>query len=80
MGYQYKYSDQEKKLFEALGLIWSIDQLGYSPPMAYENAALRAFVHNMTGPAVEALRRGYIAFTEGTAFRLTPEFDKLITF
>lgn len=77
-------SDAEHKLFKALGHEWLIKQCEHEyaipAPKAYDMVAMEMFKENRTGPAVEALRRGINALHNCKVYRLTPEFDELISF
>lgn len=79
-------SDAETKLFHALGASLWVELVegtkGTTPipaPRAYSMIAVEVFIKNLSGPAVEALRRALIHFDKG-GFRGTPEFDRLISF
>ena len=72
------YSENEKKLFAALG-IERYTEHSIVPSIVYRAAIEEAFIQNKQGGAVEALRRGAKAFlVDGTPYRLTEAFDKLI--
>lgn len=72
-----KYSEAELKMFAALGCVIQDD---CSASRMYANAALLCFTNDLSGPAVDALRRGFITFGNTTVFRNTPEWDNLIRF
>ncbi len=46
----------------------------------YRMCVEKAFCNNSQGPAYDALRRAYKAIRQCTHYRMTPEFDKLISF
>jgi hypothetical protein len=72
------FSTNEIKIFTKLGLA---DLLQQEPAMVYQAAISLVFSRYLTGPHVEALRRGYIAaFVESTVQRRTFEFEDLIEF
>ena len=68
----------ELKLISSFNLSYAI---GYVDIISiYRMCVEIAFIENMSGPNVEALRRMYKAFTIGDVLRHTPKFDKLIEF
>lgn len=73
------YSKAEQALFEALGFK---DLLSHLEPWGlYRMASEKAFVNNLQGPEIEALRRGTKALlVDCKPYRMTPEFDSLVTF
>lgn len=75
-----KYSDNETKMFNDLGF----SHLVYSslePCSVYRVAVEEAFLKDLHGPAVDALRRGANAYlVHNKPFRMTPEFDKLVQY
>jgi hypothetical protein len=75
-----RYSLQEIKLFTALGFDYLIEVTSIEPPTLYRMAAEQAFLNNVSGPAIEALRRGLTAITKCQYYRMTPEFEALISF
>jgi len=72
-----EYSENEIILFQKLGLFHLVF-IYYNPMLLWETAVHKAFSENMTGNAVEALRRGYHAIFNGVEFRGSFEFEKLI--
>ena len=74
-----KYSEKEKYLFKTLGYEYLFD-FPVEPYTLYRIAAENAFINNHQGPIIDALRKGLRAFTESKPYRLTKEFDDLITF
>lgn len=75
---EYEYSEAEKKLISFFGYA---DRKDLINPMAlYRILAEKAFIENLQGPAVEALRRAYEALQSCSVYRMSPEFDKLLFF
>lgn len=72
------YSECELHLFAAFGVRHLSTDL--TPSQMYRTLIDKAFLENMTGEHVEALRRGANAFYSSTYNRKTIEFDTLITF
>jgi hypothetical protein len=72
------YSQNELKLFGAFNLAHLVTHL--PAPSLYRLAVEEAFLKNLQGPHVEALRRGANAMQEMKPYRKTPEFDKLVEF
>lgn len=72
-----KYSNREIKMFTALG---QYDLLLHNivPTAVYKTAVDHAFVNDMKGPAVDALRRTYRALWDCSAYRMTAQWDDLI--
>jgi hypothetical protein len=71
-----KYSNNEQKMFEALGLSHLLEHL--EAAQLYRAAVEHAFLENLTGKAVDSLRKTANAFFKSTCYRHTPEFDALI--
>lgn len=76
-----EYSEKEFKMFLDIG--FKRDDLEYLMRMItataiYNNAARKCFVENLTGPAVESLRRCLIAWDVDYINRCTPEWDEMI--
>lgn len=75
-----EYSDNELKLFEAIGIDLQIVPY-IDPPGIYRMCIEKAFCNSMSGGAVEALRRAYIAvFIKCTDYRKTSTFEEMIKF
>lgn len=74
---QDEYTNAELRLFGKFGMLRLTHTL--IPTTAYKLAVHKAFVKDMKGPAVDALRRAVIHM-DGGGFRKNPEFDKLIDF
>lgn len=51
-----------------------------APIVLYRMCVEKAFMDNMTGPHVEALRRAYKALNSCKVYRRTEEFESLIEF
>jgi len=77
-----KYSEAESKIFKALDLDWwnTVENSWIQEPVAYRILVEKVFCQNLTGPAVEALRRAYNAITSSKPYRMTEEFDNLCEF
>jgi hypothetical protein len=75
-----EFSEAEIKLFNRFGFGYLLATTLQAVPI-YRTILEHAFIENMTGPHVEVLRRGSRAllFT-GRPFRMTPEFDELVSF
>jgi hypothetical protein len=71
-------SAKERKLFIALGLEDLVDHLQSNPTVLYRMAVEQAFCENLSGPAVDSLRRCYIALHNCNPYRGTPEWDAMI--
>lgn len=74
------YSDAERRLFRVFDFEYLCEYRNIAPVMIYRNCVEVAFLKVMAGPAVDALRRGYGALQECAIYRMTPEFDALISF
>lgn len=72
-----KYSDKEQQLINALHFG---DFLNQEPLTTYRTLALHCFSKGLQGALADSVRRCYNALQDGTPYRLTPEFDNLITF
>lgn len=76
-----EYSEAEIRLFKALGFSEFVSTTpSVGPATLYLMAASWCFIKDRRGPEVDALRRGYQAFTDRDVYRMTPEFDTLVTF
>ena len=74
-------SEKERELFHALDMenyLKLYDEGHWIEPTLYRQASLKCFTHNITGNAVDSLRRCYIALEKCNPYRLTPEWDNLI--
>lgn len=78
------YSEQEIKLFKDLGWTYlftgSYVENPIEPWAMYQIAAEQAFINNLQGPIIDALRKGIKAITECKPYRKTPEFEELIKY
>lgn len=72
-----KFSGAEKQMFTALGFDPDVELVLISPMQLYNAAAIKCFLENRTGAAVESLRR-CLNFLETGGMRRTPDFDELI--
>ena len=72
-----QYSQKEQELFTALGYK---DLLTQEPAVHYRMVALNLFKQTETGVLVDSIRRCLNAIDNGKPYRLTVEFDKLISF
>lgn len=72
------YSKKEKELIEYFGYEKFLDDKYLPPPKLYQFMVEHAFCENMSGPAVESLRRCYKALCGCTVYRGTKEWDNLI--
>jgi len=73
-------STQEQTIFTELGLEHLMDT-SLNVAGIYRAGVEHAFVNEMTGRAVEALRRAYMqVFFLGRIFRMDPEFERLIAY
>lgn len=76
----YCYSDVERRLVAAIAPDWEATLSFMMPNSLYCGLAHEAFIKNLTGPAVEALRRACLALQNSTCDRSAPEFDELCKF
>lgn len=74
-----KYSVREVKLFESLGYGHLLDKVD-CPPRLYSIVAEHMFCEDRHGNDVDALRRAMTALGKDGPYRMSGEFDKLITF
>ena len=74
------YSQKEVKLFKMFGYEGNLLELIDAPMSLYRMCVEVAFIQDMRGPHVEALRRAYKAMYDCTVFRRTRKFEKLIEF
>jgi hypothetical protein len=75
-----QYSDSEKKVFTKLGYSNLLDYV--QPVVLYRMAIEICFLDNLSGPVVDALRRGGNALLRNrpNIYRMTEEFNKLVEF
>jgi hypothetical protein len=71
------YSDAEQELFDALGMSHLMEFM--DAHWLYQEAVKIVFMGSAEGSAVEALRRGFNAMQSCRVYRMTPEFDALIS-
>lgn len=72
------YSEKEIEMFNALGLSDKIKFFAENPVQLYHLAVERCFVNNLTGVAVDSLRRCIIALNQCKVYRGTQGWDDLI--
>lgn len=75
-----EYSDAEWKLIDFFGYRNFAINSKISPPMLYRELAVLAVKKGMVGPAVQAVGRAMDAMDSGRCYRMTEEFDRLISF
>jgi hypothetical protein len=73
------YTEREIKLIEAFGYGHLVPIIE-SGPSLYRMCVEKAFIENLEGPHVEALRRAYRAISKCNPYRCTKEFEKLLEF
>jgi len=71
-----KYSDKEQQLINALHFG---DFLNQEPAVTYRTLALHCFSKGLQGYLAESVRKCYNAMVNSYPYRLTEEFDNLIT-
>ena len=76
-----EYSEKEFQMFLDLG--FDKEHLNYIMKLLnaceiYDHAARKCFVENLTGKAVDSLRRCLIAWDDDDINRCTPEWDSMI--
>lgn len=74
---QMRYSTKEKELFDSLGMGHLTETI--NPPHLYKTAAVLAFSDGREGKDVDSLRRCVRALEQCSPYRLTEEFDALIS-
>jgi len=72
-----EYSNAEQEMFDALGMSHLAEFM--EPYWLYQEAMKTVFMDDAIGTAVEALRRGFKAMQNCKPYRMTPEFDALVT-
>jgi hypothetical protein len=71
-----KYSNKEQQLINALHFG---DFLNQEPAVTYRTLALHCFSKGLQGYLAESVRKCYNAMVNSYPYRLTEEFDNLIT-
>jgi len=71
-----KYSNKEQQLINALHFE---DFLNQEPAVTYRTLALHCFSQGLQGYLAESVRKCYNAMVNSYPYRLTEEFDNLIT-
>ena len=79
MNYLEEYSQKELKLIEHYGFLEIIKKVELNPPSLYRMMMEKAFVDNDQDIYHEALRKCMEAFMDCKIYRLTKEWDDLIT-
>lgn len=74
----HEYSENELKLFEKFGYGQIAQNL--TPHPLYRLCVEKAFIGNLTGSYVEALRRAYAALESCKIYRMTSQFEELLRF
>lgn len=72
-----EYSDKELELFK----VFKFDYLtkhDIAAPAIYRILVEHCFINNLSGPAVESVRRTAKALSNMSPYRMTKEFDDLI--
>ena len=72
------YSTKELQMFVSLGYE-DIIVTTLPPPNLYRIAAEEAFINDSRGSAVESLRKCCKALRNCKVYRMTPEWDEMIT-
>jgi len=73
------YTESEVKLITMFGYDNLCEHID-APTVLYRMCVEQAFIKNMQGSHVEALRRGYAALLRCNPYRHTDEFENLIQF
>jgi hypothetical protein len=71
------YSPKEHTLIEHFGFSDVADSM--EPPVLYRVMAEKAFCEDMRGDAVDSLRRCLTALNRSSCFRMTEEWDEMIS-
>lgn len=76
-----KYSENEKKLIKSISPYWGdlIEKHYIAPLNLYKILAIDCFLSKKEGVEVDALRRALQTLECGKLYRLTPEFEELIS-
>jgi hypothetical protein len=73
---EIEYSDKEKQLIEFFGFSDIINNV--QPPVLYRMMAEYAFIHDLSGPYVDSLRRCIMALNHALVYRMTTTWDEMI--
>ena len=75
------YSNTELALIKSISKTWwALALQNHNPIFLYQSLAELAFIHQLRGPNIEALRQVVIALRNCTVLRGTDEFDELCRF
>ena len=72
----FEYSEKEQQLINYFGFGDIADRI--NPIAMYRMMAEKAFMEEMTGPAVDSLRKCLIAYHKCTIYRMSEEWDNMI--
>lgn len=72
----FEYSEKEHQLIDHFGFDEISEKI--NPIAMYRMMAEKAFMEELTGPAVDSLRRCLIAYHKCTVYRMTKEWDDFI--
>ncbi|MFW6173076.1 MAG: hypothetical protein ACOC5T_04970 [Elusimicrobiota bacterium] len=75
-----EYSEAEWKLIDYFGFRSFAESSSSTPFTLYREIALYVFLQDISGPSVDAARRALRAMNNCNPYRMTPEFDELISF
>jgi hypothetical protein len=73
------YTEKEITLINSIGYAHLIPHIADGPGL-YRLCVEKAFVEDMKGPHIEALRRAYKAILNCSPYRHTEAFEKLLEF
>lgn len=73
------YSAKEQEMFKALDMEYlNLIEHDLQPPVFYRILIEHVFINEITGAAVDSLRRCAKAIINGNPYRMTTEFDEMI--
>jgi len=72
------YSEREQELFDGLGFSYLVELSSIGPMQLYKIAVDEAFIYDLGGPLVEALRRAYKGLMLGGVYRKSKELENLL--
>jgi hypothetical protein len=75
-----EYSDKEIKLMTYFGYGEFAKDAFAAAPTIYKMMVEKAFINNMQGLEIESLRRCYKCIQDCSIYRMTPEWDNMISF
>ncbi len=75
-----EFSDKELEMIKLISPHWFklIGEMYFNEPTVLEILGKACFIENVTGPAVDSLRRCLKALSVSKPYRLTKEYDDLI--